>query len=146
MEARHATRRKAIVTGQHTCKPDGEITRRAGHRPIGLRNPCFAQALGNRPWLAVERIRSTHGACGENVVFFTPRCMISQPRSGARVTPVKRAVNRINYDAALRGPAGSDGYASTNKLRRPKRLPWEPAEVITRKSSDHCESRRLQRP
>jgi len=30
-------------------------------RSIVLCYPCSAQALGDRPWLPVERMRSTHG-------------------------------------------------------------------------------------
>jgi hypothetical protein len=49
---------------------------------IALRIPCFAQAQGNHPWLPVERMRSTHGGCGKNVVFFTPHHMTSRAHLG----------------------------------------------------------------
>jgi hypothetical protein len=50
---------------------------------IALRIPCFAQAQGNLPWLPVERMRSTRGGCGKNVVFFTPRHMTSRAQRGS---------------------------------------------------------------
>jgi hypothetical protein len=38
---------------------------------IALRSPCFAQALGDRPWSPVRRMRRTLGGCGKNVLFFS---------------------------------------------------------------------------
>jgi len=41
------------------------------HKPIALRSPCCAQALGDLLWSPVQRMRWTPGAAGKNVVFFT---------------------------------------------------------------------------
>jgi hypothetical protein len=40
-------------------------SRSGRRRPIALRCPCFAQALGDHPWSSVERMRSTHGPAGK---------------------------------------------------------------------------------
>jgi hypothetical protein len=42
-------------------------------KSIALRIPCFAQAQGVHPWPPVERMRSTPGGFGQNVLFCTFR-------------------------------------------------------------------------
>jgi hypothetical protein len=52
--------------------------------PIALRCPWFAQTRGNRPWLPVERMRSTPGGCGKNLLFFPLRETDTDQAAAAR--------------------------------------------------------------
>ena len=81
-------------------------------KAIALRSPCCAQARGSRPWLPVERMRSTRGGSGRNFPRFHPR------RFGSCLAAVQPGPLH-SASCFVRGPATTSCSGARHDVARP---------------------------